>query len=242
MPRALANLLLLLVLVLSMGCGAGNSESAGAGNPQGVSAESVAYGSKTLDRLEQEYQQMLDVLQLNETEAKALEEVHRLHLGNLQSWFADNGPEIAALRRMARRAAEQRDLAKLKRMDAEGGKQQAAEWAAEEKELLQTYQRELEAALTEEQTLRWQAHVVAEQLLEWLQPLNVGPEQVQAIREEAVEVIAQLDQQQRKETWRGHGTANLEKRFGSDLINGDQKLEYENLRRRDRGRYLRWSQ
>ena len=195
------------------------------------------YGDSTIKKLQAEFDSLLSVVDLSESKEQEVRALHQTWTNRLDDWHRENGPTIVAIRKKALEAAKKKDLRALKKMDRGGDKQKVADLTNEEREMLQTYEAELEATLPEPERTKWQRHVVTQQLLEFLQPLELTQEQQDQIGEQSGNVMNRV---KRKENWRGYGTAELEKVFERNIVSPQQKTSFEELKKKNRMRMLKW--
>lgn len=223
---------LIVVFVAFLGCAAKTEKGAKSEGGQST------YGAKQLSKCQSRFDEMKKVLKLNVTDEKALATAHQTQLATLEKWYQESGVELVALRKEALEAAKNRNIAKLKAMEAEGKKQRSADLAAEESALLKDYTRALLNAVGADDRERYQAHVIAEQLLEFFKPLELTDPQISETRKLAASVISRFGS---SENWSGEATIELEKKVRATVLAAEQQKAFKEFSRSKGLERLEWS-
>ena len=237
----------ILTLTLCLGCkDPGNSPRASDSAPDQVGGEEgskpeVPYGQYQLDQLAAGFNQVLASVQLDEQQSLELESFHKDSIQNLRNWYSENGPTIVAIRKKAFSAARSKNLAKLQKMKRGGDQATVEKLANEERKLLQNYREALEEKVPSDQKLNWQSDVITDKLLEFLAPLELTDMQKSEVKDLAPNALKRLGGKQLK-NWRGYGTSELEKLFEKQVLPKQQIQSFEDLKKKNRIRMLKWSE
>ena len=233
-----ARIYLVILVAAFIGCSSSKTGSNGAANKD---SNSSAYGSKQLANCEAQLEEMKTILKLDEAAAKALTASHNSHVEKMKSWFEESGVELVALRKEALDAARDKDLAKLREMEADGKKKRVAELTEEERVLVAEHTELLLDSVSPDQAAKFKAHVIAEQLLElleFLEPLELTDSQVTEVRELAEKVIPRFASNAK---WRSEGTIKLEQEVAATVLTAEQRNKFQQFDGSKRLERLRWS-
>lgn len=225
--------------LMLLGCGV-PTHSTATPDSQGTSQERNSSAKLTFERMSplvDAYRDIAKVLDLNETQSQRFDTLYKKHREIFESWYADEGKELSERQQAALSAARRRDLAALRELNANGGKQRVAELHAQQRQMQENFEKELIAAVPPEKLTQWKAHRIATLLLAFLEPLRLSPKQISEIHKQAPEVIQWV----REANWQGYGTDRLEKRFEATIVTDQQREDFEKLKNANRLRMLRWN-
>lgn len=225
---------LALALSTALTCGCLEPDGSAKSNSGDVSKKSA----EQLSSLVAEYRDLNSCLELTEQEETKIAEVHLRFEKKLRSWYDKNHRELRQIQGNALDAARERDLKKLKQMNARGDKKRVAELYQEERELQGEYEATLIDAIPAAKLDTWKSHVIAKQLLEYLEPIDLSDDQIKQIQESAVVVISR---EGTNENWKGMGTRALEIVFARQIVSKSQQPGYDALKKSNRLRQLRWN-
>ena len=183
-----------------------------------------------------QYDDMASVLQLTDEDQAKLKQVHQEHQAKLRNWFEENGEYRRKRLGQAINAYENKDLRKMKELQADKEKWQAIH--DEERELQIGYESAIFAAIPESKAVQWKARVISDKLLEYLEPFEPTAEQIQRINELAPRAAIGLND---ISVWRAEGTKKLESMFARQVLSADQKGRYEEFKQKNRHRLLKWN-
>lgn len=228
-----ARAFLILLICVFTGCSAPDSGTAGSD-----SGGKSAYGSKQLARCEASFEEMKAVLKLDAAAESELANVHEAHTKKMKDWFDESGVELVALRKEALDAAREKDLAKLREMEADGKKKRVTELTEEERVLVADHLELLLDSVEPAQATSYKAHVITKQLIEFLDPIELTGEQVAEVNKLAEKVISRIAPNQ---VWRSEGTISLEKEVLSQVLSAEQRSQYDEFDRSKGLQRLQWS-
>lgn len=128
-----------------------------------------------------EYDAMAAALELSAEEVAALQDAFRRREEVVGGWLAQNGARLRELEQEMKSAARRRDLSTVQRVKAE-----ATPLRTQLRDLIASHQADIHATLTPDNRLQWDAHQLAERLLELMETLELTPEQIDQIRDAAL--------------------------------------------------------
>lgn len=198
-------------------------------------AESMTF--ERMSPLVEAYRDIANILNLSKAEQRQFELVFEKHKSIFTTWYANEWAELKSIQKKAMDAAKERNLAKMRQLNANGGKQRVAELHQQQREMQKAFEQELLATVPMDKLDQWKAHRITSLLLEFLQPLDLSEEQTALIRDQSLQVI----RSNQKENWQGYGTDQLEKRFAKTIVHDDQQDAFLELQKKNRLRMLRWN-
>lgn len=225
---------MVLAIAVVLGCSNPNSSS-----ENEESARELVKTSEKFSKIQTEFDEMMSVLNLEAEASAKLTQVHETNFQKWIDWDTEFGLEISEIRKKALDAAKDKDLRRIKEMNAQGDKDRVAALVNQERELRDSYYSELFEAIPEEERQIWKAHTVAKKLLIFLGPVDLTDDQAIEIRTKAKDAILLVKV---NENWRGAGTAQLEKLFENQIIRPDQKAAFEKLKKEQPMRQLKWQE
>ena len=240
--------LLSLTICLCFLAGCNSEKDAPSADERQGQAELVPDNEKTTDeeknpvpklsKLEKQYEPIVEVLSLTDDEAAVFSKIHKHYGDALSKWNQTDGKEMRSLQRQALQAARNRDRAALNQLNAAGAKEKVAKFSAAEQSIQKEYSDALLDAVPDDQLNRWKAYRIAVNLLDFLAPLKLTDEQLDAVRDFAPKAIQSIGNES---NWQGYGTSKLEKLFESNILSADQKDEFEMLKSKNKLRLLKWN-
>ena len=245
--------ILALAIITAIGCREPGPSPDNTDNPNASTSHSApdegtqkttkkkSYGDSQLRIIESEFAILKQSKQLAPAEKDGLNQFFAQRVTQIKDWYSKNGPKIVALRKEALEAARRKDLRKLKEMNKTGSKESVSNLVNQERKLLDEYRVELEKQIPKEAKLEWQSTIVSNQLLEFLEPLQLTENQMEQVRSSASQAIARLGRKQ-QDNWRGYGTAKLEEIFATKHLEASQKQAFEQLQKSNKMRMMKWGQ
>ena len=236
----IAGLTMLMTSLLNLGCGipieSGNRIAATKDERQQGSHD-PAMTFERMSPLVEVYKEVGAILQLDDAEQKQIDEVLQKHQAIFENWYGNEWQELRKHQQAATNAAQKRDLASLQQLKANGGKERVAELHQQERQMQVNFETELLASIPSDKLEQWKSHRIATLLLTFLEPLNLSPQQIKEVRQQAPAVIRSME----KPNWQGYGTDRLEKKFASTILKPNQRKDFEQLQKKNRLRMLRWN-
>lgn len=238
-PLSVLAVLFLAAMFVSTGCQKPTPSGNGPDTPGATAGKNSAPKTPApIAKLKARFQTILIVLELDENEKIDLQRVHDENLQELQEWYAENGPAMRSIQGEAITAFKDRDLQRLKSMNARGDKEKIAKLKDDERKILSKYETALYNTIPESQFLAWKAHTIAANLIDFLSSLDLMQDQINEIHASSRKVIEQIGDEP---NWAGYGTVQLENIFEQDIVSGQQKSVYEALKKKNPLRMMNWN-
>lgn len=208
-PPHILTCILLIAATLAIGCEKPSNDAA-------EKSEDTATAEKTDDpsSLAVQYENVGDVLQLKPEEFDAIQAIHGHHKNLLETWQKDSGAELKKIRSKALKAAKNKDLNALRKMNASGQKQRVADLTNELRGMKKAYEAELLQALPADKLNQWKTHVVSGSFLELLKTLNLSPDQIEKVKTYAAQAAVKVKNEPK---WLVLASAEIAKSFASDV-------------------------
>ena len=196
-------------------------QSAVAGETQ-LATESDSSGEP--DNSTSEFDEMVSVLKLADEERTQLRSAFEERDKIVGHWLAEKGDELKRLEREMLEAAKSRDLPGVQRLTA-----QAAPLRNELRELIKAQQENIRKVLSKEHQRQWEAHELAEEFLELIDPLNPTEDQINQIRAQAGRF---LDVSSGEPNPVAAAYLKMEKWLETDVLTADQRQAFEKIKQR----------
>lgn len=178
-----------------------------------------------------EYKLMDAALELADEEANALQTALRAGDEAVAQWQAEKGAKLSELMRQMRAAAIARDLPGMQKFKA-----QAEPLRNEFRALVAQQLANIHDALSPENRHRWEGHLLAERVIEMMQPLELNAEQIAEIRKRAVTVAKAASGEINPQA---AGYLILEKSVEASVLSPIQRKAFEAVKKKHWGRSLR---
>jgi len=194
-------------------------------------AADAAAESKAKRDWKSEYKRMDAALDLADDEANAVQAALRAGDEAIAQWQAENGAKLSELERQMFAAAKARDLPGMQKFTA-----QAGPLRNEFRALVAQQLANIHDALSPENRHRWEGHLLAERVIEMMQPLDLNAEQIAEIRERAVTVAKAASKEINPQA---AGYLVLEKSIESSVLSPIQRKAFEAVKKKHPIRSLR---
>ena len=184
------------------------------------------------------YRDVDQALDLNEMQGREIDKVKNSYQAKFENWYANQGVELKQLEKKFLNAAKRKDLVSMRKMKTNGERDRMSDFKKQERAMQVAFERELIAAIPAGKLDLWKAHRISVLLLEFLEPLELSKDQIQAVKNAGPKVIRNLGQEA---NWQGYGTSHLEKHFQRTVMLPAQESAFNGLIKKNRMRMLSWN-
>ncbi len=173
------------LLVVCLACGADNQTGSSVTEEEILQAQEQRLGDWQSD-----YDEMVTALGLDAESQASLESAFLERDRRLRNWFdGPKGRRLIELEALLAKEAQNRDLQSVRSITAEG-----KPLRAEVRDLIKASDEEVLAVLTPEQRGAWDGYLLSKRLLELMESLELSPEQIEALRDNAPRFLDQAKQ------------------------------------------------
>jgi hypothetical protein len=224
----LRNLLYFLLLFSAVSCSqdVGNTDSQRSSKqgPAQVGPASADPTSSAEKASEEELARMNAVLELSDQENANLKAAFQASNEALAQWRTEKGAKLAEFEQQMKLAAKNRDLAGVRRAKA-----QVDPLSKELRDLVRKHKSLVRNALSPEHQLAWDAHQLAERILEVMQPLNLSDQQIAQIRTDS---LAAARESVNEINPSAAGFMNLEQVVELNVLTDEQRRAYQDVKKK----------
>ncbi|MFH0793305.1 MAG: hypothetical protein V2A74_04660 [bacterium] len=228
----LRQLLCVMMMAATVSCGdSKTSVSSSPGETQVNSTDSTS--SKSASKLE--YEKMLQVLSLSEAEAIPLKAAFDEGDAAIQAWQARHGSELQRLEEQMKSAAKSQNLAGVR--DATS---KAKPLRDELVQLARTHHEKILSSLSPGKRIQWDGYLLAEKLLELMQPLALRAEQRKAVADHAVAAARTVARAGQPGDTMAGAFLKLERSVEQEVLTPQQRADYGLIKKKHPLRSLSW--
>ena len=177
-----------------------------------------------------EYDEMAAAVELSDEEDAALKEAFLTREEVVGGWLTSKGVRLRELEQELKSAARARDLRAIQRIKTE-----ATPLRTELRDLIETHQADIRAALTPDNQLVWAAHELAERVLKIMEPLKLTAEQAALVREASI-TSAQAKADEPNPSAAGY--MHLERSVEESVLTPEQRGRFEPIKKKKAMRSL----
>lgn len=201
--------------------------------PEPVDTDAAKASLQTEARQDNKQAQMIQVLQLDATQASALNEAYTARDNAATAWIeGEKGDKLVAWEAEIKRAAKAKDLGAVRNATS-----RAKPLRDEFRQLFATHQANIMNVLTPEQQIHWQGFEVASKLLDLTKDLGLNPQHIAAIEQGGPTVVHQAIQNGEPNP-KAAAFLELERWMEDTLLTQQQRAAYDAVKSENKMRSL----
>ncbi|HMO13153.1 MAG TPA: hypothetical protein PKA76_10800 [Pirellulaceae bacterium] len=186
--------------------------------------------TKLVSRWENLVSEMSEVLMLDETQKERIKESLGNEATKIKNWLKEYGSLVENIDKKIIDAAKNRDLSELKELVRRG-----TELRSEITDLYQGFKDSAMNSLPQDKRAEWQGHLLLKRFNEMIEDLDLRPEQEEAVGRLAVSIAMKTGS---SSSWESEGISQLMKLFEQDVLEKEQKDQWDLLQQVDPKKYL----
>ena len=204
------------ILVTMTGCSSGTSSSG-----SNSAADANAYSGKTLADWREQFDEIITLLTLDESDQDRLKQIFETHSKTLQEWYARHGQDLAEAEKKMFDAAKEKRLSEFRKYKA-----QASSLRDEGMKLHDRFDEAVEQSLPQQKRFEWYAHRNVQRLTRHIESLALSDDQMERLKQQALSAVLESESERSPEQ---AGYAKLLSWFKSRLLTAEQKTKFEGL-------------